>query len=103
MNNKAFGESTKIKVNISFEIEIDDLEDLQTGIQALCSSVSFPNIDSPDGIEYHPKWVHDLVESYHDNSYRDNRNGELYAEYKNFQWDSRSEICLDDQDDPPSD
>jgi len=41
--------------------------------------------------------VHDLVESYHDNSYRDNRNGELYAEYKNFQYDSKSEICLDDQ------
>jgi len=57
MNNKISRHSTKIKVNISFEIEIDDLEDLQTGIQALCSSVSFPNIDSPDGKEYHPKWV----------------------------------------------
>ena len=103
MNNKAFGESTKIKVDISFEIEIDNLEDLQRGIQALCSSVSFPDIDNLDGKEYHPKWVHDLVESYHDNSYRDNRNGNLYAEYKNFQCDSRSEIFLDDQDDPPSD
>ena len=97
MKNNVSKQSTKIKVDISFEIEIDDLEDLQTGIQALCSSVSFPNIDNPDGKEYHPKWVHDLVESYHDNSYLDNRNGNLYAEYKNFQCDSRSEICLDDQ------
>ena len=97
MNNKAFGESTKIKVDISFEIEIDNLEDLQRGIQALCSSVSFPDIDNLDGKEYHPKWVHDLVESYHDNSYLDNRNGNLYAEYIGFYNDPKCEICLDDQ------
>ena len=97
MNNKALGESTKIKVDISFEIDINDLEDLQRGIQALCSSVSFPDIDNLDGKEYHPKWVHDLVESYHDNSYRDNRNGNLYAEYIGFYNDPKCEICLDDQ------
>ena len=90
--------TNKVKVNISFEIEIDDLENLQTGIAALCSSVSYPDFENLDGKDYHPKWVHDFIESYHDNSYLDTSNGNLYAKHIEFSQDPKCEVCLDDHD-----
>ena len=59
----------KIKVNISFEINSEDLEDLRDSIYALCSSASYPDLDTRDGKEYYPYWIHDLVERYNWNSY----------------------------------
>ena len=41
--------TTKIKVNISFEINSEDLEDLRDSIYALCSSASYPDLDTRDG------------------------------------------------------
>ena len=87
----------KVKVNISFEIDSEDLEDLRDSIYALCSNASYYNLDNSDGKEYYPKWVHDLVESYHDNQYLDLRNGKLYPKYIGFDNDPNCEICLDDQ------
>ena len=59
----------KIKVDISFEIDLEDLEDLRSSIYALSSDASYYDLDSSDGKEYYPKWVHDLVERYNWNSY----------------------------------
>ena len=59
----------KVKVDISFEINSEDLEDLRDSIYALCSSASYPDLDTRDGKEYYPYWIHDLVERYNWNSY----------------------------------
>ena len=82
--------TTKIKVNISFEINSEDLEDLRDSIYALCSNASYYDLDSGDGKEYYPYWVHDLVERYNWNSYVNK--DERRVLFKN---DPTCEVCLE--------
>ncbi len=82
--------TTKIKVNISFEIDTEDLEDLQHSIYALCSNASYYDLDSSDGKEYYPKWVHDLVESYNGNIFVNKEERTVY-----FENDPTTEVCLE--------
>lgn len=80
----------KIKVDISFEIDSEDLEDLQSGIQALCSDASYYDLESSDGKEYYPKWVHDLVESYNGNKFVNKEEQTVW-----FENDPLTEVCLE--------
>jgi len=80
----------KIKVDISFEIDAEDLEDLQSGIQALCSDASYYDLESLDGKEYYPKWVHDLVESYNGNKFVNKEEQTVW-----FENDPLTEVCLE--------
>jgi len=80
----------KIKVNISFEINSEDLEDLRESIYALCSYPSYYNLDTRDGKEYYPKWVHDLVESYNGNIFVNKEERRVY-----FENDPLTEVCLE--------
>jgi len=80
----------KIKVDISFEIDLEDLEDLQSGIQALCSDASYYDLESSDGKEYYPKWVHDLVESYNGNKFVNKEEQTVW-----FENDPLTEVCLE--------
>ena len=80
----------KIKVDISFEIDSKDLEDLQSAIQALCSDASYYDLDSSDGKEYYPKWVHDLVESYNGNKFVNKEERTVW-----FENDPLTEVCLE--------
>ena len=80
----------KIKVDISFEIDSEDLEYLQSAIQALCSDASYYDLDSSDGKEYYPKWVHDLVESYNGNIFVNKEERTVY-----FENDPTTEVCLE--------
>lgn len=80
----------KIKVDISFEINSEDLEDLQSAIQGLCSDASYYDLDSSDGKEYYPKWVHDLVESYHGNKFVNKEERTVW-----FENDPITEVCLE--------
>tara|TARA_R100000773_G_C4124623_1_gene58412 strand:+ start:33 stop:293 length:261 start_codon:yes stop_codon:yes gene_type:complete len=80
----------KIKVDISFEIDSKDLEDLQSAIQALCSDASYPDLDTRDGKKYYPKWVHDLVESYHGNIFVNQEERTVY-----FENDLTTEVYLE--------
>ena len=82
----------KIKVDISFEIDSEDLEDLQSAIQALCSDASYYDLDTRDGKEYYPKWVHDLVESYHGNIFTNKEDRTVY-----FENDPTSEVYLENR------
>ena len=80
----------KIKVDISFEIDIEDLEDLRSSIHALSSDASYYDLDSSDGKEYYPKWVHDLVESYHGNKFVNKEDRRVL-----FKNDPTCEVCLE--------
>ena len=80
----------KIKVNISFEINSEDLEDLRDSIYALCSNASYYDLESSDGKEYYPKWVHDLVESYHGNKFVNKEERTVW-----FENDPTTEVCLE--------
>ena len=80
----------KIKVNISFEINSEDLEDLRDSIYALCSNASYPDLDTRDGTKYYPQWVHDLVESYHGNIFVNKEERTVY-----FENDLTTEVCLE--------
>ena len=80
----------KIKVDISFEIDLEDLEDLQSAIQALSSNASYYDLDSSDGKEYYPKWVHDLVESYNGNKFVNKEEQTVW-----FENDPLTEVCLE--------
>ena len=80
----------KIKVDISFEIDSKDLEDLQSAIQALCSDASYYYLDTRDGKEYYPKWVHDLVESYNGNKFVNKEERTVW-----FENDPLTEVCLE--------
>ena len=80
----------KIKVDISFEIDLEDLEDLQNSIYALISNASYYDLDSGDGKEYYPKWVHDLVESYNGNKFVNKEERTVW-----FENDPLTEVCLE--------
>jgi len=80
----------KIKVNISFEINSEDLEDLRDSIYALCSNASYPDLDTRDGKEYYPYWIHDLVERYNWNSYVNKEDRRVL-----FKNDPTCEVCLE--------
>ena len=80
----------KIKVDISFEIDLEDLEDLRSSIYALSSDASYYDLDSSDGKEYYPKWVHDLVESYHGNKFVNKEERAVW-----FVNDPLTEVCLE--------
>ena len=80
----------KIKVDISFEIDSKDLEDLQSAIQALCSDASYYDLDTRAGKEYYPKWVHDLVESYNGNKFVNKEERTVW-----FENDPLTEVCLE--------
>ena len=80
----------KIKVDISFEIDLEDLEDLQNSIYALISNASYYDLDSGDGKEYYPKWVHDLVESYNGNIFVNKEERRVF-----FQNDPTTEVWLE--------
>ena len=82
--------TTKIKVNISFEINSEDLEDLRTSIYALSSDASYYDMDTRDGKEYYPKWVHDLVESYNGNKFVNKEERTVW-----FENDPLTEVCLE--------
>ena len=71
----------KVKVDISFEINSEDLEDLRDSIYALSSR---------DGKEYYPKWVHDLVESYNGNKFVNKEERTVW-----FENDPLTEVCLE--------
>ena len=76
----------KIKVNISFEIDSEDLEDLRSSIYALSSDASYYDLDSSDGKEYYPKWVHEMVEELNWNTYKD----------ENGHTQKVCEVCIED-------
>ena len=80
----------KIKVNISFEIDSEDLEDLRDSIYALSSDASYPDLDTRDWKEYYPKWVHDLVESYNGNKFVNKEERTVW-----FENDPLTEVCLE--------
>ena len=80
----------KIKVDISFEIDSEDLEDLRDSIYALCSDASYYDMDTRDGKEYYPKWVHDLVESYNGNKFVNKEERTVW-----FENDPLTEVCLE--------
>ena len=80
----------KIKVDISFEIDLEDLEDLRESIYALCCYPSYYDLDTRDGKEYYPKWVHDLVESYHGNKFVNKEERTVW-----FENDPITEVCLE--------
>ena len=82
--------TTKIKVDISFEINSEDLEDLRDSIYALCSDASYPDLDTRDGMKYYPYWVHDLVDSYNGNTFVNKDERRVF-----FQNDSITEIWLE--------
>ena len=80
----------KIKVNISFEINSEDLEDLRDSIYALCSSASYPDLDTRDGKKYYPYWVNDLVDSYNGNIFVNKDERRVF-----FQNDPTTEVWLE--------
>tara|TARA_A100001391_G_C4842864_1_gene217445 strand:- start:111 stop:368 length:258 start_codon:yes stop_codon:yes gene_type:complete len=80
----------KIKVDISFEIDLEDLEDLRSSIYALSSDASYYDMDTRDGKEYYPKWVHDLVESYNGNKFVNKEERTVW-----FENDPLTEVCLE--------
>ena len=79
----------KVKVDISFEINSEDLEDLRDSIYALSSNASYYD-DARDGKEYYPKWVHDLVESYNGNKFVNKEERTVWCEN-----DPLTEVCLE--------
>lgn len=74
----------KIKVNISFEIDKDDLEDMESAFYELCSSASYYGEES--GKKYYPKWVHEMIEELNWNRYED-ENGHIQQV---------CEVCIED-------
>tara|TARA_Y100000813_G_scaffold197474_1_gene182897 strand:+ start:3095 stop:3352 length:258 start_codon:yes stop_codon:yes gene_type:complete len=79
----------KIKVDISFEIDLEDLEDLRSSIYALCSNASYYDLDSGDGKEYYPYWVHDLVDNYNGNIFVNKEERRVF-----FQNDPTTEVFI---------
>ena len=79
----------KVKVDISFEINSEDLEDLRDSIYALSSNASYYD-DARDRKEYYPKWVHDLVESYNGNKFVNKEERTVW-----FENDPLTEVCLE--------
>ena len=76
----------KIKVNISFEIDKDDLEDMESAFYELCYSASYGDLDKRDGKKYYPKWVHEMVEELNWNTYKD----------ENGHTQKVCEVCIED-------